>query len=760
ETAEAVKALAELCAERDRVVVFSDNRAESERLEALVSESCGRLPPELGLRVGRISGGFDWPATGLAVVSERELLGRYRQRRRVRARAALPGIPVESLADLVPGDYVVHRVHGIGRYLGMEAIEKGGRLEEHLELLYADDVRLYVPAANVDLVARYLAPGGSRPDLSRIGSKRWAEKTKRARAAVRDIAAELIELAAARARQAGVACPPGEEWERHFVESFPYEDTPDQSAAWTAVRDDLESPRPADRLLCGDVGFGKTEVAVRASFKTSTAGHQVAVLVPTTLLAEQHGRTFRERMADYPLRVEVLSRFRTGSQQRAILEGMAAGTVDVVIGTHRLLQPDVAFRDIGLVIIDEEQRFGVLHKEKLKRLRASVNVLTLTATPIPRTLHMAMLGLRDISSLGTAPADRLSVRTRAARWNDDLIRRATLRELARDGQVYFVHNRVHSIARVAERLEKLVPEARLAVAHGQMTENELDRAMSDFLERRADVLVSTVIIESGLDIPSVNTIFIDRADRFGLADLHQLRGRVGRYLHRAYCYLLIPPEEMISGEALARVKALEEFSDLGAGFRLAMRDLELRGAGNILGARQSGHLEAVGYDLYARLLERTARELRGEEVPEDWECSVHLADRALIPEEYLPDESSRLEVYRRLASCRDDAAVDALAADLADRFGRPPAEVERMTAEARVRVRARAARASAVAVEDGRLLIRFFGREAREAAAKLKRAGRPRFPHADTLTLAVPRKAETTDGLLAWAREVLEALSD
>jgi transcription-repair coupling factor (superfamily II helicase) len=670
------------------------------------------------------------------------------------------GIPIESLTDLSPGDYVVHRTHGIGRYLGIEALEKAGRTEEHLVLLYADDARLYVPAGTVELVARYLAPGGGQPELSRLGSRRWAEKKRRAGEAVRDIAAEMLRLAAARSAQPGVTCPPGGEWERAFVESFPYDDTADQAAAWEAVRADLESPRPADRLLCGDVGFGKTEIAVRAAFKVAAAGHQVAVLVPTTLLAEQHGRTFRERMADYPVRVEVLSRFRTAGEQRAILDDLAAGTVDVVIGTHRLVQKDVAFRDLGLVIVDEEQRFGVVHKERLKHLRASVNVLTLTATPIPRTLHMAMLGLRDISSLETPPADRLAVRTLAARWSDDLIRRAVLRELARDGQVYFVHNRVESIARLAGRLEKLLPEARLAVAHGQMSEHELDRAMTSFLDRRADILLSTVIIESGLDIPSVNTIFIDRADRFGLADLHQLRGRVGRRRHRAWCYLLIPPEEAISHEALARVKALEEFSDLGAGFRLAMRDLELRGAGNLLGSEQSGHIEEVGYDMYARLLERSGHELRGEPVPEEWECSVNLAGKALLPEPYMPAAGERLEVYRRLAASASDAEVGELAADLADRYGRLPEEALGLFAEARIRIRARAARAALVARDEtGRLLVRLYRRRAREAAARLGRGLDVRFPDDETLTVGLPPGAAGEAGkLLAWAEQVLSRM--
>jgi transcription-repair coupling factor (superfamily II helicase) len=787
----AARSLLELAAGRERVWVFSETAAERERLGELVAgavASCQlpvastkqvatgspspaallttdnwRLTTGLSLVVGRLGGGFDWPDERIAAVSERELLGRYRQIRRVRKAVAAETAPIEALTDLAPGDYVVHRTHGIARYLGMEALERSGRREEHLVLQYADDARLFVSAASVDLVARYLAPGG-RPELSRLGSARWAERTRRAQAAIRDIAAELIEVASARERLPGIACPPEDEWNRAFAASFPYEDTPDQAGTWAAVRSDLESPRPADRLLCGDVGFGKTEIAVRAAFKTVSAGHQAAVLVPTTLLAEQHGRTFRERMADYPVRVEVLSRFRTGAEQRAILEALAEGRADVVIGTHRLLQADIAFRDLGLVIIDEEQRFGVEHKERLKRLRRSVNVLTLTATPIPRTLHMALLGLRDISSLRTAPSERLAVRTSVTRWADDLIRRAMLRELARDGQVYFVHNRVETIGRVVERLEQLVPEARLVMAHGQMSEHELDSAMTRFLERRADVLVSTVIIESGLDIPNVNTIFIDRADRMGLADLHQLRGRVGRYRHRAYCYALIPPEEALSAEALARVKALEEFSELGAGFRLAMRDLELRGAGNLLGADQSGHIAEIGYDLYAKLLANAAKEYRGEPVPEEWEVSVSLAAAALIPEGYLPEASERLEAYRRLAACASDAEIAEFGAELADRYGKLPEEVRQLLAEAEVRVRARAARVAFLGVEDVgvlepqvRLVLKFFGRPAPEAAHWLGSEHAPRVLEAGTLSVALPQGAELA-ALYGKVKEILEKL--
>jgi len=791
----AVRALLELAAGRSRVWVFSETAAERERLEELLrgaGETGGAVggwglgvaggnddstplrppptsnpqpPTNLSLVVGRLGGGFDWPAEGVAAVSERELLGRYRQVRRVRKSAAAgETAPIEALTDLAPGDYVVHRTHGIARYLGMEALERSGRREEHLVLQYADDARLFVSAASVDLVARYLAPGGGRPELSRLGSSRWAERTRRAAAAIRDIAGELIAVASARERLPGIACPPEDEWNRAFAASFPYEDTPDQAEAWAAVRADLECPRPADRLLCGDVGFGKTEIAVRAAFKTVSAGHQAAVLVPTTLLAEQHGRTFRERMADYPVRIEVLSRFRTPAEQRAILAGLAEGRVDAVIGTHRLLQADIAFRDLGLVIIDEEQRFGVEHKERLKRLRRSVNVLTLTATPIPRTLHMGLLGLRDISALRTAPSERRAVRTSVTRWSDDLIRRAVLRELARDGQVYFVHNRVQTIGRVVERLGKIVPEARLVMAHGQMSEHELDEAMTAFLERRADVLVSTVIIESGLDIPNVNTIFIDRADRFGLADLHQLRGRVGRYRHRAHCYALIPSEESLPAEALARVKALEEFSELGAGFRLAMRDLELRGAGNLLGADQSGHIEEIGYDLYAKLLANAAKEFRGEPVAEEWEVSVSLAPAALIPERYLPEASERLEAYRRLAACASDREIAEFGAELADRYGRLPEEVRQLLAEAEVRIRARAARVAFLGLDDVgvlepqvRLVLKFFGRPAPEAAHWLGGEHDPRVLADQTLTAALPQGAELAV-LYAKVKEILEKL--
>jgi transcription-repair coupling factor (superfamily II helicase) len=765
EVPKAIEGLLELSGHRKSVFLFSENVAESQRLAELLETQELDIPPSLKLMVGRISGGFDWPQAKVSIVTERQLLGRYRRSRRLKSRPAPPSIPIESLTDLVPGDYVVHRTHGIGKYLCMESIEKKGRLEEHLMLLYADDVRLYVPAGNIDLVARYLAAGGGKPQLSRIGSKRWAEKTRRAEAAIHDIASEHLELAAVRARQPGIVCQAVDNWEQQFVDSFPYDDTPDQAAAWLRISSDLESPRPADHLLCGDVGFGKTEIAVRAAFKVVNSGFQAAILVPTTLLAEQHGRTFRERMAEYPMRIEVLSRFRKDSESRQILNDLAEGKVDIVIGTHRLLQKDVAIRDIGLVVIDEEQRFGVTHKEKLKQLRAAVNVLTLTATPIPRTLHMAMLGMREISSLQTPPADRQAVRTLVTRWNDDLIRRAIMRELARDGQIYFVHNRVRSIDRIAAKLAELIPEARIAVAHGQMNERELNKAMKGFLAGKTDILLSTVIIESGIDIPNVNTIFIDRADRFGLADLHQLRGRVGRYRNRAYCYLMIPPEEMVSREALSRVKALEEFSDLGAGFRLAMRDLELRGAGNILGDQQSGHIAAIGYDMYSRMLEKINRRKQGLEIEVDWECTINLTSRAIIPPEYLPDESERLEAYRRIATCRDDQAITGFVDDLIDRYGRLPEDVLRLTAESRIRNRARAAKISFIAIEDNRLVLKFFQRNASNAAKSFPKKLGPRFPDVNTMTLAIPENASKPDQpdrepqLFKWVESTLKLMA-
>ncbi|MFQ6048483.1 MAG: transcription-repair coupling factor, partial [Phycisphaerae bacterium] len=535
-------------------------------------------------------------------------------------------------------------------------------------------------------VQKYLGAGGARPELSHLGGTRWRRTRQRVEQAVSDLAAELLRLQALRQAQPGIAFPQDTAWQQEFEQAFIYTETEDQLSVMQELKADMTRPRPMDRLLCGDVGYGKTELAMRAAFKAVEYGKQVAVLVPTTVLAEQHYQTFRERMADYPFIIECLSRFRTRPQQADIIARCKKGHVDIVIGTHRLLSPDVGFADLGLVIIDEEQRFGVEHKERLKRLRATVDVLTMTATPIPRTLHMSLLGIRDISSLATPPLDRRSIVTQVRPWDDHLIRQAILREMNRDGQVYFVHNLVYNIQSIAHDVRQLVPEARVLVAHGQMPERQLERVMVNFARHQADVLVCTTIIESGIDIPNVNTIFINQADRFGLADLHQLRGRVGRYKHRAYAYLLLPRKRTISPAAAKRLKAIEQYSELGAGFRIAMRDLEIRGAGNILGPEQSGHIAAVGYELYCELLARAVRRLRNQ--PEGYAPTVHLELDlpAEIPRAYIRSDRQRMEVYRRLVSCRTCDELQQVRQDLRDAFGPYPEPVETVVQLAELRV--------------------------------------------------------------------------
>jgi transcription-repair coupling factor (superfamily II helicase) len=694
--ADAVQQLTALAAE-NRVVVFCDNAAESDRLRALIAEVSGGSPspPNIEIALGDLHNGFRWlPAQpepgcpqpgGIVVVSHRELFHRYQHRRRIRR--VTTGRPIDSFLDLQTNDYVVHVVHGIARYVGMRTIRKraGGKSEEYLTLCFAEGATLQVPVSQIDLVQKYIGAGGARPKLSRLDGQRWKATTARVAEAVDDLASDLLRVQAEREAQSGVAYPADTAWQREFESSFPYPETPDQTAALADLKRDLMRDRPTDRLLCGDVGYGKTELAIRAAFKVVEFGKQAAVLVPTTVLAEQHHQTFRERLADYPFVVEVLSRFRSRKEQLDILARTRKGQVDILIGTHRLLSRDVHFADLGLVVIDEEQRFGVEHKERLKRLRTTVDVLTLTATPIPRTLHMSMIGLRDISALATPPLDRRSIVTRVAAWDAGLIRAAVLRELNRGGQVYFVHNRVKSIHLIADRLAKIVPEARLLVGHGQMPGDELENVMLRFVRHEADVLVCTTIIEAGLDIPNVNTILIDRADAFGLADLHQLRGRVGRYKHRAYCYLLLSPDRPITDTAARRLKTVEEFCELGAGFQIAMRDLEIRGAGNLLGSQQSGHIAAVGYEMYCRILEQAVRRMRGEPIQSRTDVHLELRIEAYVPKHYVPAERQRMEIYRRLAGSRAQQDVQQLEADLLDAFGRPPEPVQALLSLAEIR---------------------------------------------------------------------------
>jgi transcription-repair coupling factor (superfamily II helicase) len=639
----------------------------------------------VSLFVGRVRAGFRLVDAGIVVLSDHELFHRE-EVRQVLPRRRLESRAIDSFLELAENDLVVHVSHGIARYLGMQILEKNGHAEEHLTLEFRDGVRVYVPASKIDLVQKYV--GGSRtdPELSKFGGAGWQHKKERAEAAVIDLASDMIELQALREAQPGIAYPHDTEWQTEFEATFPYQETPDQLTTLEEIKQDMQRSRPMDRLICGDVGYGKTELAVRAAFKTIDNGKQVAVLVPTTVLAEQHYRTFGQRLAEYPFVVECLSRFRSSGEQKRIVERLAAGGIDIIIGTHRLVSADVRFKDLGLVIIDEEQRFGVEHKERLKRLRQTVDVLTMTATPIPRTLHLSLLGIRDISNLETPPPDRLAIETRIARFDPELIRHAVLRELNRDGQVYFVHNRVFNIQEVANRLQAIVPEARIAVAHGRMAEHELEQAMLCFVRRESDILVATTIIESGLDIPNVNTIFIDQADIYGLADLHQLRGRVGRYKHRAYAYLLLDSERGITPAAARRLKALEEFTELGAGFKIALRDLEIRGAGNILGTQQSGHIAAVGYELYCQLLEKAVRQRKNLPVRTHLEVTIDLPWPAFLPRDYVPGQRLKIEVYRRLARIRRPDRLEEFRRELRDRYGAPPEPAEWMLRLAELRI--------------------------------------------------------------------------
>jgi len=742
------------------VRVFCNNAGELQRFRE-VWEECGLGAPEsspemepMETFIGTLSRGFLLNDTRLVVVTDAEVFGRYRvpSARRLKspqARVARSALEID-FTELEEGDYVVHLQHGIGRYCGLQIMDfnttrrrgedvnarkKPGQDQgqECLVIEYAasspdqEPPRLYVPVTEAHLVGKYVGAGKARPPLNTLSGTRWAKARAQAEHAVRDLASELLSIQAARAAQMGHSFPPDTSWQREFESSFLYEETPGQHKAILDAKTDMENPKPMDRLICGDVGFGKTEVALRAVFKAVMSGKQAAVLVPTTVLAQQHFNTFRERMADYPIRIELLSRYRSRAQQKRAVQDLASGAVDVVIGTHRLIQDDITFKDLGLVVIDEEQRFGVLHKERFKRLRHLVDVLTLSATPIPRTLYLALTGARDMSTIETPPHDRLPVETQVIAYDERVIRDAILREINRQGQVFFLHNRVATIGLVADRIRALVPQARLVVGHGQMESDELEDIMSQFINGQADVLVSTTIIESGLDIPNANTIIIDRADRFGLSDLYQLRGRVGRYKHQAYAYLLLPRHAGLLTDARKRLSAIKQYSSLGSGFKIAMRDLEIRGAGNLLGPQQSGHITAVGFELYCQLLKQSVSALKGEPVKKRIDVTVRIdfihlqpgiptleqaekpvvqskdqisiprdvatwysepAPRtsdtpapvrhaaAFVPHDYVPDDRQRVEIYRKLAQANDHESLSALKNECRDRFGPLPESVE------------------------------------------------------------------------------------
>ena len=622
------------------------------------------------LLLGEISRGFRLPFSHLAIIAEEELFGK-RVRRRGLSEVRKKQIP-SSLAELKPGDHMVHVDHGIGLYRGLQHISVGGAAGDFLLLEYAGSDKLYLPVDRLGLVQRYVGPEGSSPSLDKLGGVSWEKSKGKAKKAIEELAGELLEIYAQRQIREGFAFSPPDEMYREFEASFAWEETPDQLSAINDVLADMQHTRPMDRLVCGDVGYGKTEVALRGAVKAALDGKQVGILVPTTILAQQHYETFHERLKDYPVTVEVISRFRTPKEQKATLERLKKGDTDIIIGTHRLLQKDVAFKDLGLLIIDEEQRFGVKDKERLKAFRAMVDVMTLSATPIPRTLYMSMMGIRDLSIIDTPPVDRLAVKTFVSRFSEELIREAVMRELRRGGQVFFVHNRVTSINKRAEQIASIVPEARIAVGHGQMGEHELEKVMLGFMHGETNLLICTTIIESGLDIPNANTLIVDRADHFGLSQLYQLRGRVGRSTQRGYAYLLISGESSISSDARERLKIIQDISELGAGFRIATHDMEIRGAGDMLGSRQSGTVTEIGFELYNQMLEETICRLRGEEMIEKVEPEINLKVPAFIPEAYVKDTGQRLVIYKKLTQAENEEDVLDVQNEVADRFGKYP----------------------------------------------------------------------------------------
>ncbi|HZP43923.1 MAG TPA: transcription-repair coupling factor [Candidatus Binatia bacterium] len=771
--AAAAARLAQWQAEGARLVLVATTAAQRDRMQALLAghgidalasgapfpqalAAAGRRPLAL---VGELTRGVWLPEDRLVLVTEAELFGERRQVRR--GRRERPADFLSTLAELKPDDYVVHVDHGIALYRGLRHMHVAGTAGDYLHLEYQGGDRLYLPVDRINLVQRYVSGDGAAPPLDKLGGTSWERVKAKTRESVLAMAHELLKIYAAREAHGRPAYEATDGLYREFAVRFPFEETPDQQRAIDDVLADLERPKPMDRLVCGDVGFGKTEIAMRAAFVSVLAGKQVAVLVPTTVLAQQHLETFRARFEGCPVTIEMLSRFRSAAENKETLARLAAGQIDIVVGTHRLLQKDVAFKQLGLLIVDEEHRFGVKDKERIRQLRATVDLLTLTATPIPRTLNMALSGIRDLSVIETPPVDRLAIRTYVTKYDEAVIRDAIVRELGRAGQVFFVHNRVENIEAVARRLREIVPEALIAVAHGQMHERALEKTMLGFMHGETNVLVTSAIIESGLDIPRANTIIINRADTFGLAQLYQLRGRIGRSHHRAYAYLLIPGEHLITPDAQKRLRVLQELDDLGGGFRLAAHDLEIRGAGNLLGKQQSGHITAVGLELYTHMMEQAVRELRGEPSEAEIEPEVQLGIPAYVPETYVPDESQRLMVYKRLAGIRGVPDLEAIAAELADRYGPVPPlvdtlmrlmELRRWLKDLRV-VRARR-RADAVLLEfDPGTPVGV------ERLLEVVRGSRGRLKLTSGSALAVQVAATDHDGTIAELRTVLQRLA-
>ncbi|MEX2216147.1 MAG: transcription-repair coupling factor, partial [Phycisphaeraceae bacterium] len=746
------------------VVVLCNKPAERERLLELMQEHAPDAIPRTAIEIGFLHRGFVWgdfeqsairdPQSAITLIPHHELFHRYHNRRRIRRLSTATEQSTDAFFDLEVGDYVVHDDHGIARFAALKTMKRDGRSEDFLTLEFAENSLLHVPATQIELVQKYVGGHHGHPPLSHLGGKRWQKQKDATREAVKDMAAQMLRIQAARASLPGVRFPADTAWQKEFEAEFPYDETEDQLAAIASIKRDMAGERPMDRLLCGDVGFGKTEVAIRAAFKAAEYGKQVAVLVPTTVLAEQHERTFGERVADYPFNVASLSRFKTDKEIRAVLKKVERGEIDIVIGTHRLLSKDVKFADLGLVVIDEEQRFGVEHKHRLLEFRLTADVLTMTATPIPRTLHMSLLGLRDISSLSTPPVDRRAVVTEVSPYDEGRIRNAIVREMNRDGQTFFVHNRVYNIDAVANDIRRIVPEAKVITGHGQMVPKELEEVMLKFIRREADVLVSTTIIESGIDIPTANTMFINNADHFGLADLHQLRGRVGRYKHRAYCYLMLPADRPITDKAVQRLRAIEQFSMLGAGFKIAMRDLEIRGAGNLLGAEQSGHIAAVGYQMYCHLLEQEAYKLRDEKVIMPVRTHIELPVAGRITPGYIPSQKHRMDAYRKLSRAASMQELDVVTQAFYEAYGKPPAAVQTLIDLTEIRIGASTLEIDSLKLDGPDVIIRTKVPQKLDAVMK-GAPGRVSLIDATTVYFRPPQNYLEPETLLAVLRKLL-----
>ena len=754
--------IAELRLELDRVgegcdvYVVARVEGEIQRVQEIFSTTQTAADGRLNLSVGCVHAGFRLRSQNKVVIGCDQLFHRG-ELRRSRSRRRL-GKTIDSFLSLREGDLIVHLSHGIGRFRGLKMLDKDGQRAEHLELEFYGGTRIYVPATKIDLVQKYIGGSKTRPTLARIGGKSWIKQKQAAETAATDLASDMLELQASRASRPGIAFQPDTQWQHEFEQSFPYRETPDQLSAIQAIKSDMHTAKPMDRLLCGDVGFGKTEVAMRAAFKAVENGYQVALLAPTTILVEQHFKNFKERMSEFPLDIGKLSRFCSTKEIRQTIEKLKSGQLDIVIGTHRLVSKDVDFYNLGLVVIDEEQRFGVAHKERLKTLRESVDILTMSATPIPRTLHMSLVGVRDISNLETPPDERRAVETRVTRFGDQTIRNAILRELNRGGQTYFVHNRVNDIQIVRDRLRRIVPEASICVGHGQMHEDDLSQVMSEFIAGKHDILLATTIIESGLDIPNANTIFIDEADRYGLSDLHQLRGRVGRYKHKAYCYLLLEPGKHITPVAAKRLQAIETFSEMGAGFSISMRDLEIRGAGNLLGTEQSGHIAAIGYELYCQLLENAVRELKKLPAKISIDVDVDLPIAAHLPDEYITDRRQKIDLYRRMTRIDNFDQIKQLREEMKDRFGPIPRPVERLLQLAQIKLEAAIWQIESIFIEDTYLGFRFANRQRFEMLANQKK-GILRIVDDQTAYITLKSTKISPPKMLALVKSILQASS-